>query len=308
MFTLKIAKLETLCRALQEERKLLYDKIKDVRMQTITTLESAKDAHEQDISEITEPEPIHNPAITADMENLWKEQVRLQEFAASLLASIADDVAKKNCDTDKESSEPTSEPIKSTAVHLDSRPEEQCVDEHIKEVVTEASKLVTTIAEPVQTEKKLSNFKIESSGEITQINPKTETPNKELTVGANLLKPVMQSKPKKEVKFEVKTETVESEVSMEGSVEKSIVMAEDPKSMPAKEASSTTELTTISEVEHSTMEPEKAVAAAFTITKAKEAKPQSSKAQEAKSKCSKSLTKTQSSTKKKASAKNVKKS
>ncbi|MCI4395877.1 hypothetical protein PGIGA_G00197180 [Pangasianodon gigas] len=140
LFTVKIDKLETLCRALQEERKVLYDKIKEIRMQTVSASAPVMDAGEEEMPELAQlpvSEPVHNPALTAEMEKLWKEQARLQEFAASLLASTADDM--RGSDSEEESSEPTQlvplvpVPSKPPTVKLDSITEEHSLEEGIEE-------------------------------------------------------------------------------------------------------------------------------------------------------------------------------
>ncbi|CAL8392144.1 unnamed protein product [Gadus morhua 'NCC'] len=124
LFVLKISKLETLCRALQEERKVLYDKIKDVRsanaglpallyadatptLSTDTTpaptqpegegtplppLPQAPERpvlSEPDLAELQKLQDT-DPALTEDMARLRAEQARLQEFAASLFTPMSD--------------------------------------------------------------------------------------------------------------------------------------------------------------------------------------------------------------------------
>ncbi|XP_058470283.1 beta-taxilin-like isoform X1 [Solea solea] len=102
LFVLKIDKLEKLCRILQEERKVLYEKIKDVRHTNSelpakisavahpeeTTCEDVADSStalltDADIQELQEKDPV----LTEDMARLREEQAKLQEFAASLLAT-----------------------------------------------------------------------------------------------------------------------------------------------------------------------------------------------------------------------------
>ncbi|XP_058247974.1 alpha-taxilin isoform X1 [Hemibagrus wyckioides] len=126
LFTVKIDKLEMLCRALQEERKVLYEKIKEIRLQTTSASLPLPDITEEEIPELTISEPVRNPALTAEMEKLWKEQARLQEFAASLLASTAEDMGSS--DTEEESSEPklaALPPVPSKAIQLDSNQQKE---------------------------------------------------------------------------------------------------------------------------------------------------------------------------------------
>ncbi|TKS65334.1 Beta-taxilin Muscle-derived protein 77 [Collichthys lucidus] len=99
LFVLKIQKLEKLCRALQEERVVLYNKIKEVRQanSNVASIVSAgskpddvpeaeaedKSALLMELQEIEKEDPI----LTKDMSRLREEQAKLQEFAASLLAT-----------------------------------------------------------------------------------------------------------------------------------------------------------------------------------------------------------------------------
>lgn len=115
MFVLKIQKLEKLCRALQEERAVLYDKIKEVRhsganIPKILSGSKPDDAPNADgadksvppneLQEIQEEDPV----LTEDMTRLKEEQAKLQEFAASLLATPSDDdeEEKKDLEEDEE--------------------------------------------------------------------------------------------------------------------------------------------------------------------------------------------------------------
>ncbi|XP_028997704.1 beta-taxilin isoform X1 [Betta splendens] len=90
LFVLKIQKLERLCRALQDERKVLYDKIRDVR-QANASLPSKVSSSEPltplEIQEIQDEDPV----LTEDMARLKEEQAKLQQFADSLLAPAAED-------------------------------------------------------------------------------------------------------------------------------------------------------------------------------------------------------------------------
>uniref|UniRef100_A0A8C7V4Z5 Taxilin beta n=1 Tax=Oncorhynchus mykiss TaxID=8022 RepID=A0A8C7V4Z5_ONCMY len=112
MFVVKIDKLERLCRALQDERKILYSKIKGIRQ----TPNQA-------------PEPVHSlmdiveePEMTEEMARLRAEQNRLAEFAASLLAPSTGDNDDDDSDSEEEpeSTEPAetqniSEPTQASA-------------------------------------------------------------------------------------------------------------------------------------------------------------------------------------------------
>ncbi|CAN9507358.1 unnamed protein product [Ophioblennius macclurei] len=106
LFVLKIQKLEKLCRALQEERKGLYGKIKEVRLSNSSiqskflssTLAENLDsgAADDDKCALLTPKEIQeiqegDEVLTEDMSRLRSEQAKLQEFAESLLASPFDD-------------------------------------------------------------------------------------------------------------------------------------------------------------------------------------------------------------------------
>ncbi|XP_014836794.1 PREDICTED: beta-taxilin [Poecilia mexicana] len=99
LFVLKIQKLEKLCRALQEERKGLYDKIREVR-QSSASLPSKlanftenggvpEDAAMPDLEGLQELQE-DDPVLTENIARLRQEQAKLQEFAAALLAAPGD--------------------------------------------------------------------------------------------------------------------------------------------------------------------------------------------------------------------------
>ncbi|KAM4712615.1 beta-taxilin isoform 1-T2 [Anableps anableps] len=99
LFVLKIQKLEKLCRALQEERKGLYDKIREVRqsnanlpskfsniMENSGVSEEAAIPDLEGLQELQEEDPV----LMENIARLRQEQAKLQEFAASLLATPED--------------------------------------------------------------------------------------------------------------------------------------------------------------------------------------------------------------------------
>ncbi|KAK2855840.1 hypothetical protein Q5P01_004575 [Channa striata] len=115
LFVLKIQRLEKLCRALQDERKVLYEKIKEVRHANSNlpgkVISSSKLSQEsddksalltplelQELQELQETDPV----LTEDMTRLREEQAKLQEFAASLLDPVADNEEDHNIDIDLE--------------------------------------------------------------------------------------------------------------------------------------------------------------------------------------------------------------
>lgn len=104
LFTVKVDKLETLCRALQEERKGLYDKIRGIRFDMSQAVVAEELA-------LHSPEEIPTLGLTAEMERLNAEQARLKEFAASLVSSDPKELE----DSDDEE-EPTQGPVKLPSV------------------------------------------------------------------------------------------------------------------------------------------------------------------------------------------------
>ncbi|XP_056873163.1 beta-taxilin isoform X1 [Takifugu flavidus] len=94
LFVLKIQKLEKLCRVLQEERVVLYEKIKDVRKANTDAHAKVLGSAEPDQSALLTPTEIQeiqeeDPVLTEDMSRLREEQTKLQEFAASLFSTPA---------------------------------------------------------------------------------------------------------------------------------------------------------------------------------------------------------------------------
>ncbi|XP_008287881.1 gamma-taxilin isoform X2 [Stegastes partitus] len=116
LFVLKIQKLEKLCHALQNERKILYDKIKEVRRTNanipakyldslnVDDVPKTEDASKSDLLTTEEIQEIQkdDPVLTEDMSRLREEQAKLQEFATSLLATPSDDEKEENEDLDTE--------------------------------------------------------------------------------------------------------------------------------------------------------------------------------------------------------------
>lgn len=112
LFVLKIQKLEKLCHALQTERAVLYDKIKEVRHANSNLpsklFGSSKPnditdgadksaltpAELQELQQLQEEDPV----LTEDMSRLREEQAKLQQFADSLLATPADNDEEVNND------------------------------------------------------------------------------------------------------------------------------------------------------------------------------------------------------------------
>ncbi|XP_054604437.2 beta-taxilin isoform X1 [Nothobranchius furzeri] len=130
LFVLKIQKLEKLCRVLQEERKILYQKIKEVRhsntnlpskMSSLTGNSDPCDhpplLDAEEIQELQEEDPV----LTENIVRLKEEQAKLQEFAASLLAT-PDDVEENE---QKEESELEEDMMVSAFVQFKTKPQVQ---------------------------------------------------------------------------------------------------------------------------------------------------------------------------------------
>ncbi|XP_037541926.1 beta-taxilin isoform X2 [Nematolebias whitei] len=111
LFVLKIQKLEKLCRALQEERCGLYDKIKEVcesssnlpkKLSNLTANSEVSDPvlAPEEIQELEEEDPV----LTENIARLRDEQAKLQELAASLLATPDDneEEEKEELDLDED--------------------------------------------------------------------------------------------------------------------------------------------------------------------------------------------------------------
>ncbi|KAM4528951.1 beta-taxilin isoform 2-T2 [Fundulus diaphanus] len=96
LFVLKIQKLEKLCHALQDERKGLYDKIREVRQSNanlpskLSSFTENSDVPEEaaipDLEGLQELQE-EDPVLMENIARLREEQAKLQEFAASLLAT-----------------------------------------------------------------------------------------------------------------------------------------------------------------------------------------------------------------------------
>ncbi|XP_060947940.1 beta-taxilin [Limanda limanda] len=95
-FVVTIHKLERLCRALQDERTILYDKIKGMRLSSSQLPEklfgSSGVSEAEDRPVLLTPVELQedDPVLTEDMARLRLEQAKLQAFADSLFAAPAD--------------------------------------------------------------------------------------------------------------------------------------------------------------------------------------------------------------------------
>ncbi|KAM6964890.1 beta-taxilin [Aplochiton taeniatus] len=118
-FTVKIDKLEKLCQVLQDERKVLYGKIKEIRLanpgqvsvQDEDSIPGVTPSPDQVPSEHEKELEEEEPVLTEEMARLKMEQIRLQEFVTSLLnpstGAGTDDDEDDDEDEDREGIAPT---------------------------------------------------------------------------------------------------------------------------------------------------------------------------------------------------------
>ncbi|KAI7799960.1 beta-taxilin isoform X1 [Triplophysa rosa] len=144
-FTVKIDRLETLCRALQDERKILYTKIKEIRLPDKAALSPLEDMPQVD--ELA-PQLTPSPVLTAEMEKLREQQIRLQELAASLVKPIKDDVEE----SDSEEEEASEFALKIPAIPEDTQPEPTKQEEKPESVVVTEEKPLPPNLEPSKPE------------------------------------------------------------------------------------------------------------------------------------------------------------
>ncbi|XP_056150653.1 beta-taxilin-like isoform X2 [Lampris incognitus] len=185
LFVLKIQKLETLCRALQDERKCLYEKIKEVRYVNsgLSSKLPATETPSQDEPTVLEDTPKSPPTasaelleedqvLTENMARLKAEQARLQEFAAALLSSSADS------DDDGNNLDPEEDVLSSALVQftqqtqLNKEPREISAPEQVEEkpVVDQIS------AKPVPSEQvKAEQVHNQAEGAPTQVCEATQS-------------------------------------------------------------------------------------------------------------------------------------
>ncbi|XP_067273964.1 alpha-taxilin isoform X1 [Pseudorasbora parva] len=223
LFTLKVDRLETLCRALQDERKGLYNKIKEIRHSDKETLAPAVDMPQVDeLPELVQlPMPTLNPMLTAEMERLRVEQTRLEDFAASLVSPITDDAGESDSEEEEKAQEDTAqeesakvEPAKVKAakeeatqketVQKETSQEEIVQEEAAKEETAqkqtsqeETAKVETAKEIPVITKPpQLESIKPADKPKSTQEEPSTTEENKPKPVTVTEEKPLEPTNPK----------------------------------------------------------------------------------------------------------------
>uniref|UniRef100_A0A8C1G755 Taxilin beta a n=1 Tax=Cyprinus carpio TaxID=7962 RepID=A0A8C1G755_CYPCA len=160
LFTMKIDRLETLCRSLQDERKSLYSKIKEIRSSEKDLAPAVELPQVDELPELVQlPESAPNPMLTAEMKRLREEQIRLQEFAASLASSITDDAGESGSEEEEtaqkipaipeatklESTEPVDKPESI-------KEEPSTTEENKQEVVSVNQEKIPTNPEPTKSE------------------------------------------------------------------------------------------------------------------------------------------------------------
>ncbi|XP_056621300.1 alpha-taxilin isoform X2 [Triplophysa dalaica] len=144
-FTVKIDRLETLCRVLQDERKILYTKIKEIRFPDKAAVSPLEDM--PSVDELA-PQLGPSPVLTAEMEKLREQQIRLQELAASLVKPIKDDVEE----SDSEEEEESEFAQKNSAIPEDTQPEPTKQEEKPESVVVTEEKPLPQNLEPSKPE------------------------------------------------------------------------------------------------------------------------------------------------------------
>lgn len=236
LFVLKIQKLEKLCRALQEERKILYNKIKDVRRSNANipskvfglpppdSADNESPLTTEDIDEIQSQDLV----LTHDMARLKEEQAKLQLFAQSLFDNdIEEEIAELDLEEDvvasafaqfktkKESDdvtpEETKEEIESSTVDA---PKEEVVEENMDKQEVEQCPQATTQAEKPTDGGQIANAEEEITEEKAESSPVTEEKMETEKV-------VDQQKPEIPTVEEVKVEATAQEEKPTEVVEKS---------------------------------------------------------------------------------------
>ncbi|KAG1963572.1 beta-taxilin [Pimephales promelas] len=267
LFTLKIDRLETLCRVLQNERKGLYDKIKEIRHSEKETLAPEMDMPQvEDLPELAQlPIPALNPVFTAEMERLRVEQARLQDFAASLIRPIADDAVESDSEEEETAQEdpaiaetPQLESIEPMEKQESTQEEPSTAETPQLESIEPTEKQESTQEEPstaetpqlesiVPTEKQESTQEEPSTAEIpqlesivpmekqesTQEEPSTAEENKPKFVTVNKEKPLEPTNPDPaipEMESIVPQEPLQPEIT-----EKQTEKQESAKEEPSKE-------------------------------------------------------------------------
>uniref|UniRef100_A0AAV2K8F5 Beta-taxilin n=1 Tax=Knipowitschia caucasica TaxID=637954 RepID=A0AAV2K8F5_KNICA len=224
LFVLKIHKLEKLCRSLQDERKILYDKIRDVRNSNANISCKPMDLPPPESDNILTHEEIdelqsQDPVLTQDMARLKEEQAKLQLFADSLFENVdtVEEVAVLDLEEDKIASafaqfktkKDSEEEVKKEELEAPTARKDQEVEDTLKEIEK-------CPQEPTQMEKPKDDVEVEQAVILEKVE---STPADHMTE-ANI-KPinVEQANPElpeaEEVKVQVQEEKIVAEASRE---------------------------------------------------------------------------------------------
>ncbi|XP_034755758.1 beta-taxilin isoform X2 [Etheostoma cragini] len=260
VFVLKIQKLERLCNALQSERAILYEKIKEIR-QTNSNIPS-KVFGGSKVDELLNPEnpdesamltPVElqelkelqkeDSVLTEGMSRLKEEQAKLQEIAASLLAKPCDNDEEDNDDVDTEedlmssafAQFKTKAQVKEEAVSVpqqvaDVKPEADELDlpqpDKVEEVPKPAmSTTVENTSDMIPTDTKPEAVKVQTQVEEKEVKP-------DEVIQQKPAEPVPTSEPEK-VKIDPPTtpkpEGAEAEILVKAAEVNPVVPVEDEK-------------------------------------------------------------------------------
>lgn len=199
LFVLKIQKLEKLCRALQDERVVLYDKIKEVRhananlpskVFSSSNPDDIPDTEGADKCPLLTPTELQeiqeeDSVLTEDMSRLKQEQAKLQEFAASLLATPSDD----DDEEDNHDIDPKEDVVASAFVQFQTKPQVKEEAVSVPEVVEVKSEAAASVLPEAPTP-------AESTSEMTPADAKPEAATVQPQVEDKEVQPV---KPDEEI-------------------------------------------------------------------------------------------------------------
>ncbi|XP_034054458.1 beta-taxilin-like isoform X1 [Gymnodraco acuticeps] len=244
IFVLKINKLERLCDALQRERGMLYEKIKQISKNNSNVSIKIFGDKSSDLSPFEQQElheiGIEDPVLTEDMSRLKEEQTKLQEFANSLLNAPA-----HNDEEDNKEEETEDDLVASAFDHFQTKPQvkqEQAVDVKSEESVVPQSDKVTEPATSSPVEKTSEVIPTDTKPDVekvpTQVMVKEVQPVK--AEEEILTKPAEPTPEPEEVKIDPPTAVVEAKVEAEPVKEQDVqAEPEAPAAPPSKDTPKT---------------------------------------------------------------------
>ncbi|XP_037606391.1 beta-taxilin isoform X2 [Sebastes umbrosus] len=270
VFVLKITKLERLCNALQRERAILYVKIKEVRnansdiatkifgnalLDDETPLPESEDKSATltpvELQELQKEDPV----LTKDMSRLREEQAKLQEIAASLLATTGD-----NDEEGKDDADPEEDLMEAAFVQFKTKTQvkEEAISVHV-EVKSESAESVLPQPDKVE-EVQTPATPVENASEMIPTDTKPEVVKVQTQVKVQSVKPdeEIQQQPSEPVPTsesekikinpptEPKPEAAEAEILVKAGKVKPVVPVEDLK-VPAEPVQAPEEAATKSE-------------------------------------------------------------